>query len=183
MTQLCIDPSIEITVTNGLRHLLAHSGYVRRSGRNTRHPKVDTPRPAPIPGNHAWRAISLRRDGTRPIRFQGARLLKLVGDVETPLGTARQRLALFIARDQGLFASLVVHPPNGASGRPTYDAAAISDPAAMLVFLRAYQPRRCFHPVASKGAAHASGYDQALLEMEMAFTAMIKTHLLPCDMQ
>lgn len=100
--------------------------------------------PAPLPIEGPWQTLCLRRDGARPLRFDGQALLMreattVSGIQDAPL---THRFELFLASSGGLVGSLSLTSPPEGGARPVHTVRPLDGPEHIAKLLSAHDPAR-----------------------------------------
>lgn len=117
---------------------------------------TQTPTPTPAPAAGPFKRLSLRRDGGRPLVFDGALAFSTEhcsqapaasGDAPAPL---RHRFELYLCASGEVVARLTAeHGDAEDDGRAVHAAAAVADGASLAAFLDAHTPDRLVPPPAA----------------------------------
>ncbi len=174
MAQSLPYPMVEVTISDGLRHLLGSTPIDRRPQRAWPRPPSGIQNPACRTAVPKWKSISLRRDGQRPLTFEGDIVVDLFCDAGTPIGVVRQTFQVFTARDGCLYASINAAPPDNLPARPVFRATQAYDPSMLIAFLRDYQPEQCFQMGQLLAGMPSLQTVQMAQPMRSAFDAMIR---------
>jgi hypothetical protein len=177
------DPAItvEVTVSEELRRLLV----ALRGGKPLKDPATDpTADLEPEPGGHEpvlraksaeapfWPEVKLRRDGQHPIIFRGLPVLTRSCKAQIPPGTAEQRLTVYLAEEELLYASLTFEPPQTACAHPSYRCQPIRDRSEFEAFLKAWHPELSFETVFATDAQQQQNLAAGQIAVRSAFNTM-----------
>lgn len=135
-THVVIDPALRAL------YRAARRGTPAAPPAETRPP--DRPAPAREMAPLRWQRIRLRRDGARPLVFEGLGLLSR--RVETPLtpdGPCLEQLfELYLARHGDLVARLALLVPDGAPARPVHSVLRLGPGTTRETLVAAHDPAR-----------------------------------------
>jgi hypothetical protein len=169
------DPAItvEVTISEELRGLLA---LMR-----------DMPAPVALPPGQVvapampdrldaspvvWPEVRLRRDGQRPMLFRGLPVMSRLCTADLAAGTAEQRLTLYVAEGDLLYASLVFEPPETACARPSHRCQPIRDRDEFELFLKAWHPESHLETVFASGPQHQESLAAGQVAVRSSFITM-----------
>lgn len=179
--------TVEVTISEELRGLLAIMRGAKPPIDPLTDPDVD-PQPDPLakvpltveaalveaapPKTASWPEVMLRRDGQRPILFRG--LPVLTRSCTAPLlpGTAEQRLTVYLAEGDLLYASLVFEPPEDACAHASHRCQPIRDRGEFEVFLKDWLPELSFETVFATGSPHQQNLAAGQVAVRAAFNSM-----------
>lgn len=119
-----------------------------------------------------WSEIILRRDGQRPIMFRGLPVLSRSCSARVAPGSAEQRLTVYLAEGDLLYASLVFEPPNDACAHPSHRCQPIRDKGEFELFLKDWRPELCFETVFASGAQNQQNLSAGQAAVRSAFNSM-----------
>lgn len=175
--------TVEITVSEELRGLVA----IMRGAKPPIDPRADL-QPDPVveipltvktatvetatPKTASWPEVMLRRDGQRPILFRGLPVFTRSCTAPLLTGTAEQRLTVYLAEGDLLYASLVFEPPADACAHPSHRCQPIHDPDEFEVFLKDWLPELSFESVYATGSPHQQYLAAGQVAVRAAFNSM-----------
>ena len=136
--------NIEVSISHQLRALLAQRLAVPENCPDTTEAEeesVQTPPDSTCLSNlDAMPTVGdvylLRRDGARPIRFEGQVLLDISHVWTLPGGAFDHRVVLYLGAEGSLCASLHLEPRNPETARPSFRCTEIHDGSAFETFAR-----------------------------------------------
>lgn len=160
-----LTPQIEVTISPDLHRLLA----VAREMPAAERPAL-VPQPLPEAAPTHWQRIRLRRDGRRPLIFDGAPIFSASARTATGQGEAEQSIGLFYSKSGQLVAQIAVIPPADIPAWPIHRCETVADTDAFANFVDNYQPSQCCDAVADQTETDTS---RAIAQMEAAMQQMI----------
>lgn len=110
-----LPPQIEVTISPVLRRLLADSRELSVADC----PAPVSPPIAPVV-QARWQRVRLRRDGLRPLVFDGVPVFTVALRTATELGEAEQSIRLFCTETGDVVAEIAVMPPPEMPARPVH---------------------------------------------------------------
>ena len=145
-------------------------------------PAIVRPRRRP----KGFRPLRLRREGARPLRFEGVELCHIEAgrhamdgaEDAAADGDGYQRCTLYLTTQRACFAHLVVLPPAALAARPVYRASHVQDRADLLALLAEARPETILLAPAPSGTAPAylrDAFDRLVAQSDQLVGAT--THL------
>ena len=139
-----IEVNVDVYVSDTLKAMFGH--------KPTSNPLSEGPAPlsrarSPV----TWQDLCLRRDGDRPIMFEGAALLEWTCTGVSAEGRSQQSLTLYLAVDGTVYAGLVFEPGEACPAWPSYRCTPIRSPTDLTQLVHDWSPEACFTPAASPG--------------------------------
>ena len=135
-------PDVEVTISPELRAIFSNRKRAAQDG--SRHPKqkVVVPHENSISENcrtPVWQWQTLRRDGGRPLKFEGLKVVEHEPPVPLAVSTFEQRMAIYIDRSRNVYMSLALVVPPDAGMRSVFDADQISAQAPTHLLSKWYE--------------------------------------------
>lgn len=134
--------NVDVFVSDALKEMFGHQpAPVRLSD-------VDVA-PGPSPGPMTWQHLCLRRDGDRPLTFEGAALLERTCTGVSTNERSQQSLTLYLAADGTVYAGFAFEPGEACPAWPSYRCAPIRSPTDLAQLVNDWCPEACFIPASS----------------------------------
>ena len=158
---------IEVTISQELRDLL--TGRMRSEAPEITRPVTVVPEAIVPVSEPGWQKIRLRRDGQRPLQFDGLPVVRFSGPLTLGEWDCEQDVALYLDRHGDAYLALALHMPETAPVRPVHQTRRM-DPANAESWLRDWTVRIRSH------AAHSGSpgplRDDALSELSVRLQAL-----------
>ena len=161
--------NVDVMISDELRRLLAFGAGGARVSTVQPAATQAPQQPAPeVPDTVNWDQIVLRRDGQRPLVFRG--LPVLTRNCISARGGGEQTLALYLADDRTVYASLTFAPPQTAPARPAHHCQSIQTQSEFVRFVNGWCPEMSFEAGAAPDSHQHLAADKSAVRS--AFNAM-----------
>lgn len=119
-------PHIEVTITPALRALVTDQ-RIRARCSATHQPVASGRSGAEVTAlNYPWQVQRLRRDGQRPLKFEGLQIAGYRTPVLMGQTECEQRVAVYVSRSNRIFVALALIAPRDAPLRSVHDASPLA---------------------------------------------------------
>lgn len=172
-------PEASVRISPAMRALYAGMKSGRTAAAAVQTAEERAPQP---PAQPTAQTIRLRRDGARPLRFDGAQVLRR--DAPAGGGGMRFSLALYVARTGELVASAIARPDDDALAGEVHAAAMLEDAAAFDRLLEGFAPENAVPEPSAAPAGDAERFADARWAIRQdydAFSASVRRIAPPVD--
>lgn len=164
------NPAIGIRISETLRDIFGKHSVFPQADVSVKTAKVESGLPSLQAQITDWQLHVLRRDGQRPLRFMGLRLMSWEQNVQD--GT-RLFLDLYTAVDGSVIAHYAINPSNVIAAREVLKGQDIPNVDVMKEFLTSCAPDACLHVHPMACSRQTKAQTEALAVIQTAFAELL----------
>lgn len=132
----------------------------------------------PGPAGPGWTRLRLRRDGQRPLIFQGMLIMEMNCRSQPD---DLMSVALYTDDAGSLFAAASCHPGLHVAALPVHRSRKVSSAGDYADFLAECRPAACLCPHPARQTEETPPIHDIVLAMQSAFDRMIQDCFIPCQ--